>query len=111
MKQDSTCAFFAQVQTEGKRQVERQIPIYNLDMIISVGYRVNSHRGVQFRQWASIGMTQSKCVFCHIRKSKGKDRWGRARSTLTTFTVTCRNDSSSLKCTNTLGFSYKTVYA
>ena len=50
---DSTCAFFAQVQTEGKRQVERQIPIYNLDMIISVGYRVNSHRGVQFRQWAT----------------------------------------------------------
>lgn len=50
---DSTCAFFAQVQIEGKRQVERQIPIYNLDMIISVGYRVNSHRGVQFRQWAT----------------------------------------------------------
>ncbi len=50
---DSTCAFFAQVQTEGKRQVERKIPIYNLDMIISVGYRVNSHRGVQFRQWAT----------------------------------------------------------
>ena len=53
LKLDSTCAFFAQVQTEGKRQVERQIPIYNLDMIISVGYRVNSHRGVQFRQWAT----------------------------------------------------------
>lgn len=53
LKPDSTCAFFAQVQTEGKRQVERQIPIYNLDMIISVGYRVNSHRGVQFRQWAT----------------------------------------------------------
>lgn len=50
---ESTCAFFAQVQTEGKRQVERKIPIYNLDMIISVGYRVNSHRGVQFRQWAT----------------------------------------------------------
>ncbi|MBD5256665.1 MAG: virulence RhuM family protein [Bacteroides sp.] len=50
---NETCAFFAQVQTEGKRQVERQIPIYNLDMIISVGYRVNSHRGVQFRQWAT----------------------------------------------------------
>ena len=53
LKTDSTCAFFAQVKTEGKRQVERQIPIYNLDMIISVGYRVNSHRGVQFRQWAT----------------------------------------------------------
>ncbi len=53
LKPDSTCAFFAQVQTEGKRKVERQITIYNLDMIISVGYRVNSHRGVQFRQWAT----------------------------------------------------------
>lgn len=53
LKPESTCAFFAQVQTEGKRQVERKIPIYNLDMIISVGYRVNSHRGVQFRQWAT----------------------------------------------------------
>ncbi|WP_301198637.1 virulence RhuM family protein [Bacteroides acidifaciens] len=50
---DSTCAFFAQVQREGERKVERKILIYNLDMIISVGYRVNSHRGVQFRQWAS----------------------------------------------------------
>ena len=53
LKPNSTCAFFAQVKTEGKRRVERQIPIYNLDMIISVGYRVNSHRGVQFRQWAT----------------------------------------------------------
>lgn len=53
LKADSTCAFFAQVQNEGRRQAERKIPIYNLDMIISVGYRVNSHRGVQFRQWAT----------------------------------------------------------
>lgn len=53
LKAVSTCAFFAQVQNEGRRQVERKIPIYNLDMIISVGYRVNSHRGVQFRQWAT----------------------------------------------------------
>lgn len=50
---DSTCAFFAQVQTEGTRQINRNIPAYNLDMIISVGFRVNSYRGVQFRQWAT----------------------------------------------------------
>ncbi len=55
LKPDSTCAFFAQVQTEGKRQVERQIPIYNLDMIISVGYRVNSHRGVQWWRYRADG--------------------------------------------------------
>lgn len=50
---DSTVAFFATVQTEGNRKVSREIAFYNLDMIISVGYRVNSHRGVQFRIWAT----------------------------------------------------------
>ena len=50
---DSTVAFFATVQTEGKRKVERDIAFYNLDMIISVGYRVHSYRGVQFRMWAT----------------------------------------------------------
>jgi len=48
-----TVAFFATVQNEGGRQVERNIAYYNLDMIISVGYRVNSYRGVQFRIWAT----------------------------------------------------------
>ena len=41
------------VQLEGRRQVTRQVKYYNLDAIISVGYRVNSRKGVQFRQWAS----------------------------------------------------------
>jgi prophage maintenance system killer protein len=41
------------VQNEGKRQVQRKIKLYNLDAIISVGYRVNSKRGIQFRIWAS----------------------------------------------------------
>ena len=50
---DSTVAFFATVQTEGKRKVERDIAFYNLDMIISVGSRVHSYRGVQFRMWAT----------------------------------------------------------
>lgn len=50
---DSTVAFFATVQSEGNRMVERDIACYNLDMIISVGYRVHSHRGVQFRMWAT----------------------------------------------------------
>ena len=49
----STGAKIAQVQTEGKRNVKRNIPYFNLDMIISVGYRVNSKRGVKFRQWAN----------------------------------------------------------
>ena len=53
LKKESTVAFFATVQTEGERQVERDIAFYNLDMIISVGYRVHSYRGVQFRMWAT----------------------------------------------------------
>lgn len=50
---DSTVAFFATVQNEGNRSVERNLAYYNLDMIIGVGYRVKSHRGVQFRIWAT----------------------------------------------------------
>ena len=53
LDKDSTCAKIAQVQQEGKRTVKRSIPFFNLDMIISVGYRVNSKRGVKFRQWAN----------------------------------------------------------
>lgn len=49
----STVAKFAIVQTEGSRKVERDIEYYNLDVIISIGYRVKSQRGVQFRQWAT----------------------------------------------------------
>ena len=49
----STCAKIAQVQKEGKRAVMREVNYYNLDMIISVGYRVNSINATRFRQWAN----------------------------------------------------------
>lgn len=52
LSQAATVAKFATVQTEGTRTVERIIDYYNLDVIISVGYRVKSHRGTQFRIWA-----------------------------------------------------------
>jgi hypothetical protein len=51
--QEATIRNFRIVQTEGKRKVERDVEFYNLDMIISVGYRVNSERAMQFRQWAT----------------------------------------------------------
>ena len=54
----STVANFATVQMEGGREVERNIEHYNLDMIISVGYRVKSTRGVQFRKWANLVLKQ-----------------------------------------------------
>ena len=50
---DSTCSILEQVQIEGGRLVIRGTKIYNLDMIIAVGYRVNSKRGTIFRQWAN----------------------------------------------------------
>lgn len=53
LDRDATIRKFRIVQTEGSRQVEREVDHYNLDVIISVGYRVRSHRGTQFRQWAT----------------------------------------------------------
>jgi hypothetical protein len=50
---EATIRRYRIVQTEGKRQVTRLVDFYNLEMILSVGYRVRSHRGVQFRQWAT----------------------------------------------------------
>lgn len=53
LHENQTVAKFATVQTEGKKSITRQIEYYNLDVIISVGYRVKSHRGTQFRIWAT----------------------------------------------------------
>jgi prophage maintenance system killer protein len=53
LEEAATAKDFLVVQTEGKRQVRRNLKHYNLDAIISVGYRVNSRRGVHFRQWAT----------------------------------------------------------
>ena len=53
LDEQSTCAKFAQVRKEGNRTVSRDILHYNLDVIISVGYRVNSKQGTLFRQWAT----------------------------------------------------------
>ena len=53
LQYDSTCRKFRQVRLEGEREVEREIEYYNLDVIISVGYRVKSQQGTQFRIWAT----------------------------------------------------------
>lgn len=53
LDENSTCAENALVQTEGKRKVKRTIKIYNLDMILAVGYRVKSPNGIIFRKWAT----------------------------------------------------------
>jgi len=53
LDKNSTCQNFRQVQKEGNRSVTREIPFYNLDMIISLGYRVNSKEATDFRIWAT----------------------------------------------------------
>ena len=58
LDQNSTCAKNAQVRTEGHRSILREIPYYNLDMIISVGYRVNSKNATSFRRWATSVLKQ-----------------------------------------------------
>ena len=71
---DSTCAENAQVQKEGNRIVRRIIKRYNLDIIIAVGYRVNSKRGTLFRRWANqilkqyllngYTINEERCLVC-----------------------------------------------
>ncbi|MEA3445665.1 MAG: virulence RhuM family protein, partial [Bacteroidota bacterium] len=53
LEEQSTCKDFLQVQKEGKREVRRKQKFYNLDAIISVGYRIKSHVATKFRQWAT----------------------------------------------------------
>ena len=53
LSENTTCRKFRQVQIEGNRNVERELPFYNLDMIISLGYRIKSHIATQFRIWAT----------------------------------------------------------
>jgi len=58
LDQDATIRKFRIVQKEGKREVERNVNHYNLDMLISVGYRVNSKTATKFRQWATKTLKQ-----------------------------------------------------
>ena len=58
LEEFSTCAKIAQVRIEGKRRIQREISYYNLDVIISVGYRVNSRKATAFRRWATSILKQ-----------------------------------------------------
>lgn len=58
LKPEATVRKFRTVQTEGSRQVTRELEYYNLDMILAVGYRVRSHVGIHFRRWASGVLTE-----------------------------------------------------
>ncbi|MDR3046291.1 MAG: virulence RhuM family protein [Bacteroidales bacterium] len=58
LDQAATVKNFFTVQTEGKRQVEREIEYYNLDMIVFLGYRINSKVATRFRIWATTRLTE-----------------------------------------------------
>ena len=58
LEQEATCRNFRQVRQEGQRQVTRELPYYNLDMIISLGYRVKSLIATQFRRWATAHLRE-----------------------------------------------------
>jgi len=79
LDRESTCAKIAQVQVEGKRSVKRYIPYFNLDMIISVGYRVNSKRGVRFRQWANKVLKQYLIKGYAVNERMRKEQIGELR--------------------------------
>ncbi len=79
LDRESTCAKIAQVQVEGKRSVKRYIPYFNLDMIISVGYRVNSKRGVRFRQWANKVLKQYLVKGYAVNERLRKEQIGELR--------------------------------
>ena len=77
LDRESTCAKIAQVQVEGK--IKRNIPYFNLDMIISVGYRVNSKRGVKFRQWANKVLKQYLIKGYAVNERLRKEQIGELR--------------------------------
>lgn len=58
LEEISTCKNYLQVQTEGDRQVKRDIKFYNFDMILAIGYRVRSNVGIHFRRWATEVLTE-----------------------------------------------------
>ena len=80
LTEESTVAKIATVRNEGNRLVNRDIEHYNLDMIISVGYRVNSKRGTQFRQWATQRLKDYLVQGYSINDKKLKDQSERIQS-------------------------------
>lgn len=82
--EESTCAKIAQVQKEGGREVKRQVYYYNLDVIISVGYRVNSKNATQFRIWANSILKDYLVKGYAVRNNLLQERYDELRSLVDT---------------------------
>jgi hypothetical protein len=76
LREAATTEDFSVVQSEGSRSVRRRVKHYNLDAIISVGYRINSHRGVRFRQWATTTQSRSE----RLRRARLSDDGAEGRA-------------------------------
>ena len=94
LERGATCADFAQVRPEGGRRVTRKIEHFNLDVIISVGYRVKSMRGTQFRQWATRRLREHLVSGYTLNRQRLAERGLReARETLDLLARTLRNQA------------------
>lgn len=89
----STCRNFRQVQKEGNRMVNRAKTMYNLDMIISVGYRVNTKRGIKFRQWANKVLKQYLIKGYAVNERIRKEQIGELRQLVGMLGRTIQNQS------------------
>ena len=94
LDREATAADFAQVRSEGARTITRQIEHYNLDAILSVGYRVKSKRGVQFRIWATNTLREHLVRGYTLNERRLAERGlDEARATLDLLSQTLRNQS------------------
>ena len=89
----STCRNFRQIQKEGNRMVNRTKTMYNLDMIISVGYRVNTKRGIKFRQWANKVLKQYLIKGYAVNERIRKEQIGELRQLVGMLGRTIQNQS------------------
>ena len=79
LSSDATIRKIRRVQTEGNRKVTREIEFYNLDAIISVGYRVNSSQATQFRIWATQTLMDAGTVSAEVAKQLAEDHYAAFR--------------------------------
>ena len=98
LEESSTCAKNAQVRIEGQRQIVREIPYYNLDMIISVGYRVNSKNATSFRRWATSVLKQYLIKGYAINQQIKLDRYNELKDVVRLMSCALRRGRTQAHC-------------
>ena len=98
LEESSTCAKNAQVRIEGQRQIVREIPYYNLDMIISVGYRVNIKNATSFRRWATSVLKQYLIKGYAINQQIKLDRYNKLKDVVRLMSRALRRGRTQAHC-------------